>query len=63
VIKEVYHCSKPAVAGIMFFCLETKEPKIQECRIASGRHSAQRAWVDTFKVLIFLMFILYYYNF
>ncbi|WP_419800708.1 hypothetical protein [Mucilaginibacter sp.] len=37
---------------LSFFCLETKEPKIQECRIASGRHSGQRAWVATLKVLI-----------
>jgi len=41
----VFYFSKPAVAGIMFFCLDTKEPKDQECRITSGRHSTQRAWV------------------
>jgi len=50
--------SKPAVAGIMFFCLETKEPKIQECRIASGRHSALRAWMETFLIITFLVAIL-----
>jgi cation transport regulator ChaC len=32
--------------------LEQKEPKIQECRIASGRHSTLRTWVATFKSLI-----------
>ncbi|WP_419800783.1 hypothetical protein [Mucilaginibacter sp.] len=38
--------------GFTFFLLEQKEPKIQECRIASGRHSGQRTWVVTLKVAI-----------
>ncbi|MGI4022529.1 MAG: hypothetical protein ACRYFA_13570 [Janthinobacterium lividum] len=49
--------SKPAVAGITFFLLEQKEPKIQECRIASGRHSSHYTRVATVIVLIFLMLI------
>jgi hypothetical protein len=36
--------------------LEQKEPKIQECRIASGRHSALRAWVATL-IMMTLQFI------
>ena len=50
--RSMVYKSKPAVADTSFFCLETKEPKIQECRIASGRHSAHRSWVATLKVPI-----------
>jgi len=35
-----------------FFCLDTKEPKDQECRIASGRHSAPRSWVMTLQTAL-----------
>jgi hypothetical protein len=31
--------------------LEQKEPKIQECRITSGRHSGQRSWVATLQAM------------
>ncbi len=44
--------SKPAVAWLMFFLLDQKEPKNQECRIASGRHSALRAWVATLQMAL-----------
>jgi len=40
--------------GFMFFFLDKKEPKNQECRIASGRHSAQRAWVVTLMAFTYL---------
>ncbi|RYE16811.1 MAG: hypothetical protein EOP42_33315, partial [Sphingobacteriaceae bacterium] len=46
-----------------FFLLEQKEPKIQECRIASGRHSVQRACVATFMVMTFIMLIFLTHNF
>jgi len=36
----------------MFFCL-IKRTKNQECRIASGRHSTPRAWVETLPVVAF----------
>jgi len=42
------------VADITFFCLDTKEPKSQAFRIASGRNAALRAWVATVLVIIFL---------
>ena len=45
-----------------FFLLEQKEPKIQECRIASGRHSAHRAWAAIFLSLIFLVLIFAAFN-
>jgi len=48
---------------ILFFCpfffLDKKEPKNQECRIASGRHSALRSWMVTFLVFIFLVSYLF----
>jgi hypothetical protein len=34
------------------FCLNKKEPKIQECRIASGRHSTQRSYVATLQMAL-----------
>jgi len=40
------------VADITFFCLDTKEPKDQAFRIASGRNAALRAWVDTVLVVV-----------
>ncbi len=52
-IKEVNFFSKPAVAGITFFCLETKEPKVQAIRIASGQHLSQCAWAVTLQVAFF----------
>ncbi len=52
--KRSMQISKPAVAGITFFSLDGKEPKDQECRIASGRHSALRAWVVTVQVFTIL---------
>jgi len=57
--KRSMQISKPAVAGITFFCLDTKEPKDQECRIASGRHSSLRAWVVTVLVVIVLLAVLF----
>ena len=35
-----------------FFLLDQKEPKNQECRIASGRHSAPCAWAATCMVVV-----------
>jgi len=51
-IQEVFLLSKPAVAGITFFCLDTKEPKGQECRIASGRHLAPRSWLTALQTAL-----------
>jgi len=42
-----------------FFFLDEKEPKNQECRITSGRHSTLRSRVVTFLVFIFLVSYLF----
>ena len=58
-VKEVWFTkANLRLLAVSFFLLEQKEPKIQECRIASGRHSGQRAWVVTLKMPI-LQTILY----
>jgi len=41
------------VAAVTFFCLDTKEPKDQAFRIASGRNAALRAWVAIVPAFIF----------
>ncbi len=52
-IKEAcFFVSKPAVADASFFCLETKEPKVQAFRIASGRNAALRTWVVTLQMAL-----------
>jgi hypothetical protein len=40
--------------GFTFFLLDQKEPKNQECRIASGRHSTLRACVATLVMATFM---------
>ncbi|RYE19072.1 MAG: hypothetical protein EOP42_29665 [Sphingobacteriaceae bacterium] len=42
---ELVEALLPSFFFVHYFVLEQKKPKIQECRITSGRHSAQSACV------------------
>ena len=50
--RSIVDLANLRLLAVTFFCLETKEPKVQVIRIASGRHSARRACVVTLKGLI-----------